>query len=262
MSSVHRLVTEQFSPTAASYATSTVHANDEALAALVELVQPSSGDELLDVATGAGHVAHAFAPYVQRVVAYDLTRAMLDQTLAGALSKGLTNVEVVEGPAERLPFADASFDIYTVRLAPHHFEDAAAFVGEAARVLRPGGKFLLVDTISPEEPEMMDRLDEFERLRDPSHVHNYCPSEWRAMVEGAGLTIGFFDASFGERGRLIDFTEWVERMRVPAERVEILRGMLESASQPFAEMLDLHEDSGKLKFRLPEIVLLAVKGNG
>jgi ubiquinone/menaquinone biosynthesis C-methylase UbiE len=258
-SSIHQLVTDQFSPTAASYATSTVHGNAEALAEFVALVDPKATDEMIDVATGAGHVALTFSPRVRRVVAYDLTQSMLDQTLATARERELTNIEAVQGSAEELPFEDATFDLYTVRLAPHHFADVAASVREAARVLKPGGKYAVIDTASPEDDLLTDQLDEIERLRDPSHGHNYRPSEWRAMVEAAGMSVEHLSESFCGDGRLMDFDDWVTRMRVPADTVDVLRDRFGNASPELRRLLSIEIEGDRIGFRLPQVTLLARK---
>ena len=92
---------------------------------------------MLDVATGAGHTALAFAPHVAKVTATDITEEMLAQAKKLAASRGLGNVKTVPAKAEDLPFPDMSFDLVTCRLAAHHFADVAAFAAEAFRVLIP-----------------------------------------------------------------------------------------------------------------------------
>jgi len=256
---IHKLVTDQFAPTAASYATSSVHADANALAEVVVLVNPQPEDVLLDVATGAGHVGLTFAPLVARVVAYDLTASMLEQTLATAKSRGLDNLEVVQGMAEKLPFEDATFNVYTVRLAPHHFADVQASVNEAARVLMPGGRYLVVDTASPEDPTLDAQVDEIERLRDPSHVRNYRPSEWQAMAESAGLVVEITENAYCGDGRQMDFDEWVIRMRTPADKVARLRELFLGASTELRELLDITYEGEKMSFRLPQVTMLARK---
>jgi ubiquinone/menaquinone biosynthesis C-methylase UbiE len=256
---IHELVTSQFAPTAASYAASTVHGDAAALADVVALAEPRATDVVLDVATGAGHVALALAPHVARVVAYDMTPSMLEQTLKSAKERGFDNFETVQGIAERLPFEDGTFDLYTVRLAPHHYADIAASIREAARVLKPGGRFLAVDTTSPEDDILDGQLNEIETLRDPSHVRNYRPTEWRSMVEDAGLEVVSLTDEFCGAGRAIDFDEWVTRMRTPADTVSHLRRIFAEASPELRELLDVQFDGGKLSFRLPQVNLLAKK---
>jgi len=174
------LVQENFGAAAADYAASAVHAKGPSLARVVELVAPRSHWRMLDIATGAGHTAIAFAPYVSRVVASDITGEILRQAQKAAASNGLTNVETKYAEAGALPFPDTSFDLVTCRLAAHHFGDVAAFVGEVWRAPAPGGTSALVDNISPDakirpdapDAELRDLVivyNAFEKLRDSSH---------------------------------------------------------------------------------------------
>ena len=144
------LVQQQFGAHAAAYATSTVHAKGASLGRLVELVKPERNWQALDIATGAGHTAAAFAPHVARVIASDLTEEMLQEAAKLAAGKGFANMETARADAEALPFEDARFDLVTCRIAAHHFPDVPTFVGEVWRVLKAGGTFALVDNISPD----------------------------------------------------------------------------------------------------------------
>ena len=257
--SIHDLVVKNFGPVAASYATSPGHANKEALASLVELVGPQDQDEVLDIATGAGNVALAFAPFVSRVVAFDLTPSMLAQTLETARNRGLTNVEAVQGLAENLPFEDCSFDIVMVRLAPHHYADITKGVQEMARVVRPGGKVLIVDTTVPEDDGLDREINEIEVLRDNSHVRNYRPSEWKSMVQEAGLTVLEEQIVFYTEGFEMDFDTWVERIRTPESNVVELRQRLRAASPELTAAIKLNLYEDKIGFVWPQLILVARK---
>ena len=131
-----------FGPAAANYATSKVHANSEELARLVELVAPRPTDRVLDIATGTGNTAFAFAPFVAEVVAYDLTPGMLEQVRIGAAERELTSVRPLLGDACAIPDTVTGFDIVVVRLAPHHFPSIDMFLAGCRRALCLGYQIL------------------------------------------------------------------------------------------------------------------------
>lgn len=257
---VHRQVQEQFGATAAAYTRSAGHGDATALAFLVSLAAPQPGDVALDVATGAGHTALAFAPHLREVVAYDLTPAMLAETAKTAAERGLANVVTRQGPAEQLPFADASFDIVTVRLASHHFADNPRAVSEMARVARPGARILIVDNYGPEDPALDEQLQEMEKLRDASHVRSYTLRVWNAVMRDAGLRVEReITDRYAESARGMRFADWVSRARTPAGRVEQLRGIFQKASPELRQLLSVEIDGDDIWFCLPQVTLLARK---
>ena len=151
-------VQDYFSRTAASYVVSTTHSAGQDLQRLVEIGEWDGRQHALDIATGGGHTARAIAPYVARVMVTDLTQRMLETAREFLLSQGINNAEFQVADAEQLPFADASFDRVTCRLAAHHFPDAARAVREAARVLKPGGALIASGIIREREDEVRAAL--------------------------------------------------------------------------------------------------------
>lgn len=257
---VHRHVQEQFGATAAAYTRSPGHGDATALAFLVSLAAPQPEDVALDIATGAGHTALAFAPHVRQVVAYDLTPAMLAETAKTATQRGLTNVVTQQGPAEELPFADASFDIVTVRLASHHFADNARAVREMARVARPGARILIIDNYGPEDPALDEQLQEIEKLRDASHVRSYTLSVWNQLLCDAGLHIEReITDRYSESARGMHFADWVTRSKTPPDRVQKLRAIFQNASPALRQLLAIDIDGDEIWFCLPQVTLLARK---
>jgi len=182
------LVQEQFGATAAHYLTSKPHAKGKSLERLVELVQPQPAWRALDVATGAGHTAYAFAPHVARVWATDITEEMLALVRDEIAKRKLANVRVAYAKAEALPFEDQSFDLVTCRIAPHHFDSIAGFLDEARRVLKSGATLAIADNIVP-PGSVGDYVNAFERLRDPSHLRAWTMEEWRAALAGHGFAV-------------------------------------------------------------------------
>lgn len=231
---IKQAVQQQFGRTAAAYVSSPTHADGTDLQRMVELATLRGSERVLDIATGGGHTALAFAPHVREVVATDLTPAMLIVAEQFIRAQGITNVRFEHADAEALPFADRTFDVVSCRIAPHHFPDVAQFVREAARVLRSGGVFVLIDTLAPEQPELDQFINEIEKLRDPSHGRNYTISEWRGLCEGAGLRIDHTE-TFTKTMKLPD---WHDRAQTPpdvrAEINQLLRNATPDARHTFA----------------------------
>ena len=87
------------------------------------------------------------------MTAGDISQRMLDNAGTLLREEGF-ELETALFPAEKIPFADATFGLVAARVAPHHFSSPERFVAEAARVLAPGGHFLLIDGSVPDaDPE-------------------------------------------------------------------------------------------------------------
>ena len=250
-----RQVQNNFGKVAAEYVTSKVHASGPDLAWMVESAALQGSERVLDVATGGGHTAFALAPSAAEVVALDLTQPMLEVARKEAEARGLRNIRYVAGDAQALPFADASFDVVACRHAPHHFPNVQQAINEWARVLKPGGKLILVDSASPEETEAAEVLHEIEVLRDPSHVRNYSLSTWQAYLSTAGLRV----SSAREWGLFLDIPTWTQRMRTPSESVATIERLMREATPAIRERLRFEERDGALGFTLPVALIQATK---
>ena len=256
--SIHLDIQTQFGATAAAYSISAGHGDASALARLVALSKPRSIDAVLDIATGAGHTAMAFAPHVARVTAYDLTEAMLRETARNAAQRGLQNITVQRGPAEELPFPDALFDLVMVRLASHHFADNPRAIREMARVTRPGGRVVIVDNYAPEDEALDGQLQHVEKLRDSSHVRSCKLSVWRRDLQSASLKILHETTDrYSESERGMNFDDWVQRSKTPDDRVAQLRKIFTHPVAAFRELLNITQDGQEIWFTLPQVTLVA-----
>ena len=221
------LLGEQFGSRAAAYLTSAVHAQGVDLQALADLVRGRNDARVLDLGCGAGHVSFAVAPSVRAVVAYDLSAEMLGVVAAAAAERGLGNIGTERGRAEKLPFAEASFDFVFSRFSAHHWQDFDAGLREAARVLKPGGTAAFVDVISPGVPLLDTYLQTVELLRDASHVRDYSRAEWDAAIAQAGLICA---TTSHHRLRMV-FAVWVERMNTPKLQCDAIRALQRAMSE-------------------------------
>jgi len=261
------LVQQQFGANAAAYATSSVHAKGASLARLVELVAPKPDWRALDVATGAGHTAAAFAPHVASVIATDLTDEMLIEARKLAADRGLAKLSAAKADAEALPFGDQSFDLVTCRIAPHHFPDIPAFVGEVWRVLKAGGTFALVDNVSPDASttpsfdaaalnDAAITYNAFEKLRDPSHGRAWTPGAWLEVIRDTGFEVVHHELL--DKG--MEFEAWCRNMNVQHHYTKLkLRSMLLDGAPALKAFLRPERDGEQLRFTLTELLLVARK---
>jgi SAM-dependent methyltransferase len=249
-------VRERFGARSNEYRTSAVHSAGEDLDLLVKLVAISPGDRALDIATGAGHTALALARAGAQVVASDITPAMLAEALDNAKTHGV-QIDTALADAAKLPFEDASFDIVTARMAPHHFPDPAAFVREVARVLRAGGRFVIEDQVAPDDLAGAAIINEFEVIRDPSHNKQLAVADWEALALAAGLEV----ASAPVFSKWVDFDWWTSIQNVSEEdRARISTPLADGPQSARDWYTPEFRESGLVeRFCIPHVIMLATK---
>ncbi|MBU9837941.1 class I SAM-dependent methyltransferase [Rahnella perminowiae] len=231
-------VDKQFGSQAQDYLTSAVHSQGADLQRLAALLAPYKEAQIIDLGCGAGHASFVAAGVVKNVIAYDLSAQMLDVVMQAARDKQLTNITVQQGMAESLPFEDHSAEVIISRYSAHHWHDVGQALREVARVLKPGGKFIMMDVVSPGHPLLDIYLQTVEVLRDTSHVCNYSPGEWLNMVAEAGLI-----AREVTTDRLpLEFTSWIARMRTPEHFAVAIRELQKVMSDEVVQHFEIQPD--------------------
>jgi SAM-dependent methyltransferase len=224
----------------------------ESIRRLVELCDVAAGARVLDVATGAGYTAFAFARAGARVIPSDPTHEMLVATKDGWNERGLPgDATCVESWAEALPFRDASLHAVVAHRAPHQFADVDLWAAEARRVLKPGGVLGLSDQSPVDGWE--EWHNDLERWRDPTHERARSPREWRAVAEGAGFTIKATDVVYQSH----DVENWFERVDCPPDRRERALQMLNDTPTEIRDVYRPETYNGRLYMRTPQCVLVA-----
>ncbi len=244
-------VAEHYAPRAQAYVSSPTHSSGADLDQIEALLRETgAGAQVLDLGCGGGHVSFRAAPHVAHVVACDLTPSMLEAVAAEARVRGLANITVQQAAAERLPFADGRFDLLLSRFSAHHWHGFEAGLREACRVLRPGGRAVFIDTVTPASGLLDTYLQAIEVLRDASHVRNYTLAEWAAALARAGLAV-----QGATRRRLpLEFAAWTGRTRTTPARVQAILALQATAPPAVRDYFKI-EPGGS--FEIDTVTLIA-----
>ncbi|MFC5387514.1 ArsR/SmtB family transcription factor [Aquamicrobium segne] len=138
---------EYFSQNAASWdEIRLLHVPDKAVeAGLLELVGKRPFQSMLDLGTGTGRLLEILAPLYRRGVGIDMSREMLAVARANLERAGISNAQVRQGDVFAPPVERDAYDLVTIHQVLHYLDDPARAIMEAARLLRPSGRLIIVD---------------------------------------------------------------------------------------------------------------------
>ena len=237
-------VRDEFTRQAETFSASAAITDAALTQRFVDALGEAARGSVLDVACGPGILSAAIAKSAREVVAFDLTPEMLKKAAQRCKEAGLANVSFREGNAAELPFADAAFDAVVTRLSVHHFDQPGRVMAEIFRVLRPGGRFVVADVISSEQPAESELQNAIEILRDPSHVRMLPGSELSSLVRSAGLAI----ESQATWDKAREFGEWMGIVN-DAARVPPLRAVVRALARAGASAgMGLALDGEQIRF--------------
>lgn len=247
----------QFDRQSAAYGRGHLLAQTDDLRAALPHLRVQPGDRHLDIACGGGHSAVFFAKLGLHTTACDIAASMLEKTSALAREEGV-EVTTRLHPAESLPYNDAAFDLVTCRVAAHHFSCPASFCMESARVLKTGGRFLLIDgTVEDGQPEAEAWIHQVEKLRDPSHVRFITPQRWQHLCGHVGMRVIHHTVLPLEQP---DLQWYFDTAATPPENRQQVLELIQNAPAAARELFRLRRDeSGKISWWWQRLVLVAVK---
>jgi SAM-dependent methyltransferase len=253
----NEIVRESFTTQATAFAANPWVTDEQRIARLVSAARLRGTERVLDIATGPGYIAEAFAKNSREVVGMDLTEAMLGIARTRTEEHGVKNISFRVGDAQNLPFGEGKFDVVVCRLALHHVRQPAKVLAEMARVCLRGGMVLVEDIYGSEHPERAAYQDRWEILRDPSHVRALPLSELLDIFRDAGLemeTVSTADDLCPEVER------WMATTKVPAERAAEIRQLLEDdLQQDLSGTRPFRDAEGQMFFHARTVILAGRK---
>jgi len=196
-----------------------LHVADEAVEAAIS---SALGDKpfrsLLDLGTGTGRMLELFGPQIERGLGLDLSLDMLLLARDRLERAGLKNCSVRQGDIYDLPLANDSFDVVILHQVLHFLDDGARAVHEAARVLRPGGRLLVID-FAPHEQEFLREQFAHRRL-------GFAPETVTQWMTASGLEPMMHKSLAPGAGGKIAVSLWLARdaralMAVPPSSREV-----------------------------------------
>ena len=249
------VIRESFTTQAEAFAANPWVTDEERIRRLVAAARLTGDERVLDIATGPGYIAEAFAGAAREVVGVDLTDAMLAIAKERTNNRGITNVSFRTADAQNLPFENGAFDVVVCRLALHHLQKPLQVLREMARVCRAGGRVLVEDIYASEHSERAAYQDRWEILRDPSHVRTV--SELLQLFRDAGLET---DAVTTTDDLTPEVERWMETTRVtPGRGAEIRRLLEEDRLNDLSGTRPFQDETGRLYFHARTVILAGRK---
>jgi len=237
---------QHFTARAPIYNRSSRWCTDEALMShVIAHAQPAPHHTMLDVACGTGLVAKAFRGRVGEIVGLDPTAAMADQA-SPWLDRFVTSY------AEHMPFEPAQFDLVTCRQGIQ-FMDAPKAAAEMARMLRPGGRIVLIN-LCAYGPADRDEYFEVLRLRNPARRNFFLPQDLGALLAPVCSEVSLHEFCIDE-----DIDAWADNGAIGPDNCRRIRDLYHNASPEFQRLHNIRIDGERILDRMLFVIAVGVR---
>ena len=237
----NRRVQAEFTRQAEPFARSAALKAPELTARIGEALGTRASGRILDLACGPGVLTAQLCRDARSVIGLDLTRRVLQVAKSAGDPE---RAAFVLGAAEQAPFADGCFDAVTLRLALHHVVDPGVVMREVRRLLRPGGRAVVLDVLTSGDPRVAALHNEIERARDPSHTAFVPGDALRNSIEAAQLSVAVEQRWQSQRC----FAEWAAIIDEPERMDEVARRLRAHIDAGETLGIDLRVSGGELCF--------------
>jgi ubiquinone/menaquinone biosynthesis C-methylase UbiE len=211
-----KAVQAEFERTAEAFGRRTAGRFDDLGVTAFSRVEP--GSVVAEVGAGTGNFLKLFAEVASRLIAVDLTHAMLVQARAQT-----PTIEALVADGALLPLKSRSVDLVASAQTFHHIRDPLRILKEMKRVMTPRGRLLILDQVAPESFEQAAAMNELEVIRDPTHAASRPPSAFRILVGAIGLDIT--DEKIVDVEHRLSAWMWPEEF--PPQRMSAVRDFIE-----------------------------------
>ena len=248
-------IQNQFTRQADAYSRMQQTRDEKSLRALVGLAGVRDTDQAVDIACGPGFLTMAFAEKCQHVLGVDATSELLNLARRETQERKINNLSFVLGDVNHLMLKSDRFDYASCRAAFHHFSDPATVLREMQRIIKPGGKILIADMLTSEDPEQASYHDRIEKLCDPTHTQALTASEFDQLFGDAGLNVVHRITSQMH----YDVEEWLLHGGPNEEVAQEIRNLLEASLDRDLCGLNVRREGAVLKFSHNVAVFLLQK---
>lgn len=210
------VVREEFARAAATFAERTKGRFDHM--DVVAFSRVRSGAVVLEVGAGSGNFLNLFSEVAGRLVAVDITEAMLREA-----QRSFPLMDLLLADGKQMPFGSRSIDLVSCAQMLHHVHDPLPLLKEMRRVAADDGAVLVVDQVAPESYEQTAFMNQLEALRDPSHATSRSPSAMRVLLQSAGLEIVEQKIATSTQ----TMAQWMAHGEFPEERFALVDDFIE-----------------------------------
>ena len=186
-------------------------AESDVEAAVLRALGPGPIDLLVDLGTGTGRMLTLSADRYRRGIGFDVNPAMLSYARTRLDTEGIAHVQIRQGDIYNLPLADAGAGAVIMHQVLHFLSDPARAVAEAARILKPGGRIVIVD-FAPHEMDFLREVHAHQRLGFAQPV----VAQWLADAGLSPLETRFLEPGPGSGAEKLTVCLWVAERPVVA----------------------------------------------